>query len=203
MKILKNKSGFTLIELLVAMGIFVVFIGILISSYGSLIRAYAEANQYREVYVEARDVFETLVREIRDGMVDYAAWDKNGNLILISKDGLYRTEVVYNASGSELSLTKNPLSLGSDIGVSYDPGTEQVLNNNIHVTDFDYYVSPSFDPYDEANYHWDNAFQPMVTIYAKFEYDNDDGNSLIEGQSFDLQTTITSRIYNQVYETNN
>jgi prepilin-type N-terminal cleavage/methylation domain-containing protein len=198
MKILKNKSGFTLIELLVAMGIFVVFIGILISSYGSLIRAYAEANQYREVYVEARDVFETLVREIRDGMVDYDFMKSNPGtgLILISKDGLYRTEVVYNEDKEQLTLKKNLVSIAEE-------STDNLLNNNIHVTDFEYYVSPSFDPYDEANYKWDNAFQPMVTIYAKFEYDNDDGNSLIEGQSFDLQTTITSRIYNQVYETNN
>lgn len=196
MKILKNKSGFTLIELLVAMGIFVVFIGILINSYGSLIRAYNEANQYREVYVEARDVFETVVREVRDGMFDYdyAKKDPNAGLVLISKDGLYRTKFFHE--DNKLSLKKELVS------ISEEP-TANLLNKNVHVTEFKYYVSPSFDPYDEANYKWDNAFQPMVTIYAKFEYDDDDGNSLIEGQSFELQTTITSRIYNQVYETNN
>ena len=70
-KIFKTKSGFTLIEMLVAMAIFVVFVGILVNSYSSIVKAYHEANDYRKMYVEARDIFETLTRELRDGMVDY------------------------------------------------------------------------------------------------------------------------------------
>ncbi len=202
MKFFKEKSGFTLIEMLVAMSIFVVFVGILINSYTSIVRAYTEANQYREVYVEARDVFETLVREVRDGMYDYNVADPNNRFLLVSKDSMYRTEICYDELTQELSLIKSEIDLESDLelaGTEYDctSSDKDVLNYNTRIVDWGYYITPTFDPYDVENVYYDNQFQPMITIYLEFQANE---GSLMEDQSFALQTTITSRIYNQVYE---
>ncbi len=200
MKISKEKSGFTLIEMLVAMSIFVVFVGILINSYTSILRAYTEANQYREVYVEARDIFETLSREIRDGMYDYNIVnpkDTDKRFLLVSKDGMYRTEICYDEGDSKLSLIKSDFKLAGTEYVCSTSSDKDVLNYNTRIADFKYYITPSFDPYDIDNVSFDNQFQPMITFYIEFQANE---GSLMEDQSFALQTTITSRIYNQVYE---
>jgi len=202
-KIFKTKSGFTLIEMLVAMAIFVVFVGILVNSYSSIVKAYHEANDYRKMYVEARDIFETLTRELRDGMVDYEHVDysfsvDNNNPTewhFISKDARYRTDLKYNNISGELRLIKSDLNPGSDICIYYTPvdADGELLNPNIGINNFNLLISPVKDPYDDANVYLDTVqFQPMVTIYAEFEF---------EGHSFELQTSLSSRIYNQICET--
>ena len=57
---MRLKRGFTLVEMLIAMSIFVIFITVLMSSYTSLIRAQREANNYRQLYAEAREIFDTI-----------------------------------------------------------------------------------------------------------------------------------------------
>ena len=90
-----SQKGFTLVELLIAMTIFVSFVGILIGSYASIIRGQREADEYRIMYSESRKIFETIVQELRDGMVDYKKYNANdtGNVIggldtlyVVSKD---------------------------------------------------------------------------------------------------------------------
>ncbi len=197
MKIIKENSGFTLIEVLVSMSIFVVFVGILINSYSSIVKAYNEANEYRKMYVEARNIFDSLTREIRDGIYDYN--DCDGHLacqVLISKDGQYRTTVSY--SDPNLSLKKCKLAEGLEIGVgSYNTCVEETLNSELQITKFNFLASPNKDPYAEKNVNYDDIqFQPMITIYAEFTKENPFGDDF----SFPLQTTISSRIYNQIYE---
>ena len=74
MVLCKNHKGFTLIEMLIAMTIFVTFIGILMSSYTSIVRAQRDANDYRETYVKARQVFDLL----KIGFM--SEFDDNGNI---------------------------------------------------------------------------------------------------------------------------
>ena len=188
---LKIKKGFTLIEMLVAMTIFVVFIGVIISSYASIVQSQKHTNDFRIVYADARSVFETLVLDLRDGMVDYASYHGHavpvGNglqeLYLVSKDAAVKTKIVYKVDEKSVFVSQGP-----------DFSDAVKLNNNVNIVDFKMYVSPVIDPYDPQFVANDkNQFQPKVTIYAEFGEEKGDESNV------KLQTTISSRIYNQVY----
>lgn len=209
MKILKQKKGFTLVELLVAMTIFVAFIGILIGSYTSIVRAQREANEYRIMYSEARQVFETLVFNLRDGMVDYAAYTGSvvsgqplSELTLISKDASRRTKINYNNGTGKVSIEQGRLQPDTRpcINAAYLFDAPVVLNSDeLKVTDFKVYVAPVIDPYALENFDkHGNQFHPMVTIYAEFTREYPGGK---EPFVINLQTTVSSRIYNQIYST--
>lgn len=201
-KKLRNTGGFTLIEMLIAMAIFVTFTGILINSYGSIVRSQREANSYRVMYVEARKVFDTLTQEFRDSVVDYAAYP-SGTLLggledlqLVSKDDSVKTRIEYRPDEGKLAMSKSqrdPLTGAySSFSEFLDLNSEGVL-----LKDFKFYVSPVVDPYDIDFVRYDaNQFQPKLSVFAVFE------KELSNGQSFemDLQTTISSRVYNQIYE---
>lgn len=189
------------------MAIFMIFTGALIGSYTSIVRSQHEANEYRLLYVQARQVFETLVQELRDGMVDYdkitAAGGLNGDIsaYLIAKDGSEKTSVSYK--DGVVKLQKRLLNAGSGPGLqdgNYGPADEFALNNPeiVKISRFKIYVSPSIDPYDPEYVDYDrNQFHPRVTVYAEFE------KELLNGKKYtmDLQTTVSSRIYSQVYPT--
>lgn len=193
MVLCKNNKGFTLIEMLVAMSIFVAFVGILLNSYTSIVRAQRDANDYRATYVEARQVFDILVQEMRDGMVDYqkypaGVWGKQQNLYLINKDNTARTHITYD--GTTVHLDK-------EFFLSAETKSSD-LNSEVEITNFGLYVSPAIDPYDGANYANDrNQFHPKVTIFARFEKNLGATKDPI---IIDLQTTISSRVYNQIYK---
>ena len=122
-------------------------------------------------------------------MVDYKDISQNltaGNaglteLHLVSKDAATKTKIVFKKN--------DPLPENN--GVFID---EIKLNNNVNIVDFKMYVSPVIDPYDPQFVANDkNQFQPKVTIYAEF------GDEKGDEKNVKLQTTISSRIYNQVY----
>ena len=199
MNIRKNNKGFTLIEMLVSMTIFVVFLSVLINSYTSIVSTQRAANEYRTMYSEARGVFETLVGELRDGMVDY---EQEGSLVgpqkqilLVTKDGLKKTMIRHEFVEGRGVLVLDEQKV-VDPTVVFNVGDGRVLNSEVNVKDFKIYVSPSRDPYALENVTFTEfQFQPKVTIFAEFEQEFDTGRTF----TFELQTTVSSRIYNQVY----
>lgn len=210
---IRKISGFTLVEMLIAMAIFMIFTGVLIGSYSTIVRSQHEANEYRELYVHARQVFEILIQELRDGMLDYDkvvnfGLDENKMAYLISKDGSVKTDVLYQkiddqGGGGVVSLQKGFLNPYQQPGLqdgNYVPVDELILNNPeaVKVSKFRIYYSPAIDPYDPKYVDYDkNQFHPRVTVYAEFE------KELLSGKKYtmDLQTTVSSRIYSQVYQT--
>ena len=202
---IKKQKGFTLIEMLISMAIFMTFTGILISSYTGIIRAQRDANSYRDMYVQARQVMETLVQELRDGMVDYGNINLEGNQVLrlVSRDSTTKTYVSYK--DNTVSLKKRYLTDGrAPCAIDnncYGPEKDAVnLNDvsNVKVSKFRVYFSPKIDPYDPKKVDYDTSqFQPRVTIYAEFTKAR--GNEKF--YTMDLQTTVSSRVYSQVYLT--
>ena len=200
----KNNKGFTLVEMLISMTIFSAFVGILITSYTGIVKSQREANEYRVMYVEGRHVFETLVQELREGMVDYAFYaegellGERSDIRLVSKDARTFTKINYYANNAVVSLSKARLDPNQEAGKGQPVfGESQKLNDKVRVSDFKIYVSPVIDPYNEDYVEYDaNQFHPKVTIYAKFEREFSDGRNY----TMDLQTTVSSRVYNQVYE---
>lgn len=178
MRKILNKKGFTLVEMLVAMSIFVVFVGILLNSYTSIVRSQRDANDYRVMYAEARHVFDSVIAEFREGMVDYSkiAPVTEDEVHVISKDG----------RGVEISFEEGEgiVKIG-----------DVVLNNDVRVTKFDISYHPPVDPYSSDHVYEDgNQFHPMVTIDASFEKEKVNG----EMYEVDFKTSVSSRIYNQV-----
>lgn len=209
-KKLKLQKGFTLVEMLISMAIFMTFTGILISSYTGIIRAQRDANSYREMYVQARQVMETMVQELRDGMVDYGTINPkigpktmmDGEIYLISRDGATKTHVFYK--DRTVNLLKSRLAPGNQpaIDAVYVPDIDPILLNNpknVQVTKFRVYYSPKIDPFDPESVNFSTSqFQPRVTIYAEFTKELGANR---KPYVMDLQTTVSSRVYSQVYPT--
>ncbi len=210
-KKIREQKGFTLVEMLISMAIFMTFTGILISSYTGIIRAQRDANSYREMYVQARQVMETLVQELRDGMVDYgnSTIAKNGlnegEMFIISRDAMTRTHVCYDKTKEVVSIDVVKLSADVDKKNFGDKtcGDKDFVplndSKSVRVTKFRVYYSPKIDPFDPKSVNFSTSqFQPRVTVYAEFTKDIGNGKTY----KMDLQTTVSSRVYNQVYPTN-
>ncbi len=198
-----NKKGFTLVEMMVAMAIFVTFTTVLIGSYTNIVRSQREANEYRVMYVEARRVFETIVQELRDGMVDYAHYSSGAlsgaqkELFLVSRDAMAKSQIVFNEDTGVVQLSKGKLFSNQVPGQDPTILNPVSLNSEVKVKNFRVYVSPVIDPYDQQYAAYDlNQFHPKVTVYAEFERELSNGKTY----TMDLQTTVSSRIYNQVYK---
>lgn len=184
MKKILGQKGFTLVEMLVAMSIFVIFVGVLLGSYTGIVKSQRDANDYRVMYAEARHVFESVIAEFRDGMVDYGyyPWDPEQGFHVISKDGK-RSRIVVKEG--VLKVVKG--------------GREVDLNSEVSVTDFNIDVYPYVDPYDLDNVYFDGyQFHPLVSISAVFEKEKSGG----EPYEVEFQTSVSSRIYNQVIPAN-
>ena len=123
---LKNsrKKGFTLIELVVSLSIFMVFLGIVSTSYLSIIHAQREANSIRKMYSEVRNFMEMLAQDARLGTLDYDCYEhfsdvenipldeqcpadilnKNINGVAVSADGTSPFLVLVNKEKTEKTV---------------------------------------------------------------------------------------------------
>jgi prepilin-type N-terminal cleavage/methylation domain-containing protein len=202
----KLKRGFTLVETLIALGIFAMFMSILIGSYSGIVRSLKEANDYRIMYADSRRVFDTVVAEFREGMVDYGKSNcksvylmgPQSTVNLISKDGVSTTKISRkevkesDAPGVEKKRGVIEISKGSD--------SPTVLNSpEVDVAKFDVFAYPHLDPYDQKIVIKDAyQFHPFVLVKATFEKEKYNGEMF----SVSFETAVSSRIYNQVYNPN-
>lgn len=79
-KVRMFRSGFTLIELLVSLVIFVIFLGIVSTSYVNIVRAQRQANETRKMYSEVRSAVELLTEDVRLGAIDYDFYQGTSDL---------------------------------------------------------------------------------------------------------------------------
>ncbi|MCC7197556.1 type II secretion system protein [Candidatus Peregrinibacteria bacterium] len=79
-KVRMFRSGFTLIELLVSLVIFVIFLGIVSTSYVSIVKAQRQANETRKMYSEVRSAVELLAEDVRLGTIDYDYYEAKSDL---------------------------------------------------------------------------------------------------------------------------
>lgn len=194
-----QQRGFTLVELLIAMTIFIMFVGILLSSYTYIVRSQREANDYRELYAQSRQIFDKLVEEMRAGMIYYPSDAE------INSD--------YQSGNSELTLVKLNEDDGSFVSAQFLLQEDRVkfieangagaptvyfLNSGLEsggvgVSELVFYVSPAGNPYSSGNTFYDSLqFQPKITVFATFEKKRTVGE---ESFVINLQTTISSRFY--------
>ncbi len=100
-----GDDGFTLIELMVSMGIFIVFLGVVSTSYISVVRSQRQANDTRGIISEARDFMQTLTDDFRTGTVDYDCYDERGrDLCPIATERFYQNRTFFNGQTAYLAL---------------------------------------------------------------------------------------------------
>lgn len=207
MKKILKKSGFTLVEMLVAMSIFMIFVGVLINSYTSIVRYQREANLYRVLYSDSRRVFDQISESVKNNAIYYPLV-ANGDyissqkfLILVSKDGKKQIKFSYEPiQVGEGNCLEN--CGGRLIYEEFDENGRPIKSyplvspegqKGVRITEFNVFVSPSADPYRSENITADALqFQPKVTIFARLEKDKLAGT---DRYGIDLQTTVSSRFY--------
>ena len=109
-------------------------------------------------------------------------------LTLISKDGLNGTRI--KLDDEKIKLIKLNQFGNESVGETFEMNSDRV-----RVNELSFFVSPSSDPYRAENVKIDYLqFQPKVTVYAVFAIDS---LSSSEEYLMPLQTSISSRIYNQ------
>ena len=116
--------------------------------------------------------------------------NKQDEIHLVSKDDQVKT-TVYLENG----IVKMVKESRDAVSGSYGLTSESSINSEaVIVQALEFRIAPSLDPYDLCTVLYDqNQFHPMVNIYAEFAREGQEEFPLI------LQTSIASRVYNQIY----
>lgn len=207
---LEAAAGFTLMEVVVSVTIFAGTVTMMLSLFNTTLKIYRKIEAQRQISQSMRTTMEFLVKEIRNGQVDYNV-----------TDGITITTPVVGCDGNPLygGTTKRPASLGSDsysqtedriqlINVDgereciYLTGTNLFLRkdtqtqpsqlnpSNVSINMFKLYVRPRRDPYTEGS----TALvyeQPSVTIVAVATVTLPTG----EVRTIPYQTSVASHVY--------
>ena len=193
--------------MLVAMAVFVMFTGVLITSYMGIVRSMRATDDDRDLYSEARSVFDVLLQESRKGTL-YAGGVGDCNLYgfdfgdvieFCSPDGTRKVAFTYRDDSIYLSEYEKKKVEGL-VKDDYVKLSEEKLHSDaVNVAHFDYYVWPKENPYGLEGVDVSSMFQPKVTFVATFERDGADssvGGADSDATSYDLQTSISLRTYN-------
>jgi len=178
----KKNSGFTLMEMLISITIFMMFLGIIASSYTSLTGANRRANETQKLYREIRFVFDTLAQEIRAGTIDYSCIDPSEKTLCIV-DGKGQKRAMINFNEAEKSIT---LANQVQAGVLSSWSTEQsqsLTSETFGLEDLEIKVYPLQDPYKSGNESINEIqVQPSVEL-------------ILKARGYVFRTVYSSRVY--------
>lgn len=205
------KLGFTIIELLVSIGIFAVVVTLAISLFNQVLRIQRRTETLRRVNQALRNTTEFLVKEVRNGKIDYGVQDgtvrKNPYLTNCpSAPGSGSTPdggatYVWNQSSRNQALAlTNPA--GETECIYYNagqkaiyleklglPAVQRLTPADVNVTRFEVRVVPGKDPYMDTGGLAE--IQPMVQILLVFSAQL----SATEVRTISYQTAVSTNIY--------
>jgi prepilin-type N-terminal cleavage/methylation domain-containing protein len=217
---IKIQKGFTLIEVLVAITIFMIFITSVSSAYLDIAKSQREANAVRAVYSEMRYIFDLIGSEVRSKTVDYGCpgsvasqtatsagcvklngVSKSNYIALVDNEGTQRTiflvEDDLQDEKKKLYYYKEQKDLETFVWnrvEGFENGYTEIVLKNIEINNFVFEASPLVDPFDPNNIGCGAIqFQPAVSIYTTIKSANEQAGNF----ELDLQTTISSRVYNR------
>lgn len=193
---LGSKKGFSLIEMLVAMAIFMLFTGVLLTSYLGIVKALRNTEDYRILYSEARHVFDVVTDTARNYKINYGttgfAMNPVKSLEFLSLDGMekIRFDTTNGLVMEEFKCTEANTGV---VDVNSCPRNEvKLYSDEITIKNFSFYVWPLEDPFAYKNFEITNNFQPKVTFSAIF----DKGSAGGKKYEMELQTSVSLRNYN-------
>lgn len=210
-RFLNKKKGFTLIEMLVAMTIFVLFTGLILSSYLGVVRSLRSTEQYRVLYSESRHAFDTLTQLALKSRFYEPKPDRPSDVstamcvggedgfVFYSNDYLEANAVCFNKGANEdgtdgkiviRKFVRETMNDGSFLkNYTFDSETN-LHSSSIYVKSFDPKLFPETNPYT-SDFEVLTHFHPKVTFTVVFAKKNSNGDEI----KVDLRTTISSRYY--------
>lgn len=211
------RKGFTLIEMLVSLVLFVIFLGMVSSSYVNIVRAQKDANEIRKMYSEVRNFVDFFSEEVRLSSIDYDCYGgtvfysnicetglatiatdgRTTDLALVRKDGLEKTIFRYDPDGKKIFVRKYEKDALGNWGQApgYADGFREAMGNVVSVEKMSFAINPDKNPYGQENaYNNAKQFQPKVTLYMTVK----NGANAKSQFQMDFQTTISSRVYSRL-----
>ncbi len=195
MKRLRTQSqyGFTLMEIVVSTTIFATVLTLMLSLFNYTLKINRRTEALRQVTQGMRNFSEFLVKEVRNGTIDYSDTIAQCSGTYSSPKGYTSFLKVVNPSGENecfvwTGATEQNLYLYKN-GIAV-----QTLNpTNFKVDDARFYVRPVCDPNTECDPNTGKypAIQPFVTIMMKFRVRLPSGEERI----IPYQTTISTDQY--------
>jgi len=187
----KRKNGFTLVEMLITVSIFAIAfiaIGAIVIGFSS---AQSNASESQRLLNEGNFLLEAIAREIRMSAIDYSCGldlaTTHDYICLRSSDtGSIHIRFRQVTSPSTLEICSDSDSLPCT-----DTADWTVLNPDfLRINNVAFYTFPTENPL-AFDAHPDQIYQPVTLILMEIETGG--GKRL---QQFQLQTTVSSRIYN-------
>jgi hypothetical protein len=181
-------------ELLVVLGVFSMAVAMASAVFIQSSKVQRRVLAQTSAQTDLRFALEAMVREVRGGLIDYAAYENEGG-VQIPTDHLW----IKSASGNELKFftSKDPVVCPSGIvsclAVSVGGSVQSMTSSGITLQNLTFYVSPQTDPFslDAASGLYKADAQPVVTIAMRVK-----AGSVTEGQiTLDAQTSVASRTY--------
>jgi prepilin-type N-terminal cleavage/methylation domain-containing protein len=181
-KMSQHTQGYTLVEMLVAVAVFAlafVTIGAIFIGYNT---AQSRAGVSQKLLNEGNHILEAVAREIRMHAIDYNCIFSD--ICLRAVDGKeihFRFD--HSSAPDKLQVCKD--NDGCDIGSSWSTMNPDFLtlgNVEFHTYPLDNPASPSTSAA--------NTYHPITVILMTIE-----SGSGTKQQIFDLQTTVSSRVY--------
>ena len=154
-----NQQGLSLMEMVVAVGVFSILALLTMGLFGSTLRGQQTALAQIRVEREAQLILEILSKKIRSSRVDYASYPSG--TVGTSEETLY----LIDQTDARLSFTYNTTDDALDLVI--DGGSPEPLSSgNVSVTDLDFFISPTTDPFTAGSVP---NTQPRVTVVITIE----------------------------------
>lgn len=194
LRIPKNQSGFTLMEIVVSTTIFAAVLTLMLSLFNYTLKINRRTEALRQVTQGMRNFTEYLVKEVRNGQIDYSDAIGQCSGDYSSPTGYTTFLKIVNVNGENECFVWS----GSEDQLLYlykNGVPVQTLNPaNFKVDLAQFYVRPTCDPQTECAHTRGGAYpaiQPSVTLMMRFKVILPTG----EERTIPYQTTISTDQY--------
>lgn len=198
----KREHGFTLMEIVVATTIFASVVTLMLTLFNQTLRIYRRTEAIRQTAQSVRNTMEYVVKEVRNGKIDYSVQD--GQILLepvdpcpapaVPDEDIYVTDDqsfvgIQNVDGQRECIYWDQVD---SIFIQIEGlGAPSRLNpTNVKFTNVKFIVRPSHDPFASPP-----GIMPSVTILAVAE------TTLPTGENYVVpyQTTVSTYQYDLPY----
>ena len=181
-----TQAGYTIVEMLVSVAVFglaFIAIGAIFIGFST---AQSRASVSQRLLNEGNFVLEAVAREIRMNAIDYDCGLMSSRYICLTAPDGTETHFRFNdpSAPNILQACSDPVSVG--VACSWI----NLHSSDVDITNVEFHVFPQNDPF-APNAPDGDIFQPITTILMTIQAGVGRGQ-----QIFDLQTSVTSRLYN-------
>lgn len=205
-----TQKGFTLIEMLVVITVFSITVVAVCDLFMLNLKYQRRVAETQKLENNIRYVSETIIRAMRQGMIDYAYYStlaidlkkRTSVLALRDKDN---NQIVWRYASNGVEYCMVPADSDDDQKCADPLPSEgdwtRMEGNSLFVEDFAFYISPDQSPFalkrdgsgkSDGKYAGGNV-HPRVTFVFKAKNIPESPSGLVRTAS--LQTTVSMRIY--------